>query len=162
MIVSRLGAALAVALLLPACATVTRGTKQNYVITSQPDGAAVALTTGQTCVTPCKLKLKRKDDFTARLTKDGFEPAEAKVESKISGGGGAAVAGNILLGGLIGGVVDSTNGSLNSLFPASLDVALKPVAVATVAVAEVAAQPAAAAPAEAPAAVAPAPTGTPN
>ncbi|ARS26728.1 PEGA domain-containing protein [Sphingomonas sp. KC8] len=166
---SRLGVALAVALLLPACATVTRGTQQKYVITSQPEGAAVALTTGQTCVTPCKLKLKRKHDFTARFTKEGFEPAEAQVESKFSGGGGAAAAGNILIGGIIGGVVDGSNGSLNNLFPDKLDVVLKPVAVADaaapVAVAETtaaaAAEPAVSA-VETPAASVPAPTGTPN
>ncbi|WP_380878835.1 hypothetical protein ACFB49_18880 [Sphingomonas sp. DBB INV C78] len=168
MIGMRLGAVLTAALLLSACATVTRGTKQSYAITSKPEGAAVTLTTGETCVTPCKLKLKRKNEFTARLTKEGYEPAEAKVESKFSGGGGAAAAGNILIGGVIGAVVDGTNGSLNSLFPSSLDVEMKPVAVAA------AEAPVAAVATEQPSttepttqqptaeAQAPAPTGSPN
>ena len=47
----------AVSMLLPACATVTRGTSQKYAIESTPAQADVALSTGQTCVTPCKLKL---------------------------------------------------------------------------------------------------------
>lgn len=129
----RLGVAILAASSLSACATITRGTKQKYSIVSEPAGADVVLTTGQKCVTPCKLKLKRKNDFTARITKDGFQPHEVEVESKFSGGGGAAVAGNVLAGGLIGAVVDGTNGSLNSLFPGSLDVKLVPVAAAVVA-----------------------------
>lgn len=127
----RIGAAMLAASSLAACATVTRGTKQSYKIMSEPSGANVALTTGETCVTPCKLKLKRKHDFTATFTMDGYEPAEANVESKFSGGGGAALAGNVLVGGIIGGAVDGANGSLNSLFPGELNVTLVPLSQAS-------------------------------
>ncbi|RHW17263.1 hypothetical protein D1610_12035 [Sphingomonas gilva] len=128
----RLGAAVLVASSLSACATITRGTKQNYEITSQPPGADVALSTGDKCVTPCKLKLKRKDAFTAKFAKAGYEPMEANVESKLSGGGGAAAAGNLLFGGIIGGVVDGSNGSLNSLYPGKLEVTLVPASSAEI------------------------------
>jgi hypothetical protein len=111
-------------LLLPACATITRGTKEQFVIESTPAKAEVALSTGQTCVTPCKLKLKRKDGFVATFTKAGYEPTKAEVQSKFSGGGAAAGAGNILVGGVIGAVVDGTNGSLNDLKPNPLKVTL--------------------------------------
>jgi hypothetical protein len=117
--------------LLPACATVTRGTSQKYAIESMPSGAAVQLTTGLSCTTPCKLKLKRKDSFTARFTKDGYEPAEVEVTSKVAGGGVAAgTVGNFLAGGIIGSAVDATNGSMRTLFPEALSVTLKPVAPA--------------------------------
>jgi hypothetical protein len=119
-----------VTLLLPACATVTRGTKETYVIESTPPGADVALSNGQKCVTPCKLKLKRKPGFTATITKAGYEPVEAVVESELSVGGGAAAAGNVLIGGIVGGIVDGSNGSLNDLTPNPLQVTLKPVAQA--------------------------------
>lgn len=125
----RLGAAISAVLVLSGCATVTRGTKQKYTITSEPSGADVTLTTGETCVTPCKLKLKRKNSFTAKATKAGYESAEAKVQSKFAGGGGAAVAGNVLVGGIIGAAVDGSNGSLNSLFPGKLNFTLKAVEV---------------------------------
>lgn len=120
----RIGAAVLAASSLAACATITRGTKQKYEIVSEPAGADVSLTTGQSCVTPCKLKLKRKDDFTATISKPGYETVKAEVESKVSGGGAAGMAGNVLVGGIIGGVVDATNGSLNSLFPDKIDVKL--------------------------------------
>jgi hypothetical protein len=118
----------AVSMLLPACATVTRGTSQKYVIESEPPQADVALSTGQKCVTPCKLKLKRKHGFTASFSKPGYAPQQAQVKSKFSGGGAAAGAGNILAGGVIGAVVDGTNGSLNNLTPNPLRVTLVPLA----------------------------------
>lgn len=143
----RLGAAVLVVSSLSACATITRGTKTKYSIVSEPAGADVMLTTGQTCVTPCKIKLKRKLDFTARITKEGYEPHETKVESKLSGGGGVAGAGNILLGGVIGGIVDGTNGSMNSLFPDKIEAKLVPVAAVAPIADPSAAEPAAAEPA---------------
>ncbi|HEX8379141.1 MAG TPA: hypothetical protein VF619_01175 [Allosphingosinicella sp.] len=118
----------AATMLLPACATVTRGTSQKYVIESEPPQADVALSTGQKCVTPCKLKLKRKHGFTATFNKPGYAQQEAQVKSKFSGGGAAAGAGNILAGGVIGAVVDGTNGSLNNLTPNPLMVTLVPLA----------------------------------
>jgi hypothetical protein len=112
------------ALLLTGCATVTRGTSQKFAIESAPPGAGVALSTGQTCVTPCKLKLKRKHGFTATFTKTGFETYRTEVKSKFSGGGAAATAGNVLIGGLIGAAVDGSSGALNNLTPNPLKVKL--------------------------------------
>jgi hypothetical protein len=73
------------------------------------------------------MKLKRKEGFTATVTKPGYQSESASVESKFSGGGGVAAAGNILVGGIIGGIVDGTNGSLNSFFPRALSLVLKPL-----------------------------------
>ena len=114
----------AASLLLPACATVTRGTSQKFNIESSPSEAQVTLSTGQNCVTPCKLKLKRKPGFVATFKKDGYQPQDVTVESKLGGGGIVAGAGNVLLGGVIGGIVDGTNGSMNNLSPSPLTVTL--------------------------------------
>jgi hypothetical protein len=128
----RFGAAAILALSLSACATVTRGTKQNFEFKSSPEGASMSTSTGVNCVTPCVLKMKRKDAFEVTFTKDGFEPQRARVESKIKGGGVVAGAGNLLVGGIIGGIVDGSNGSLNSLTPDKLDVTLVPLVTAAV------------------------------
>ena len=112
---------------LSACATVTRGTTQKFEITTMPTAADVKLSTGQTCVTPCKLKLKRRPGFTATVAKSGYQTQDVIVESKIKGGGVVAGAGNIILGGVIGGLVDGTNGSLYSLTPDPLNVTLVPL-----------------------------------
>jgi len=124
----------AVSLLLPACATVTRGTSQKFKIESSPSEAQVSLSTGQNCVTPCKLKLKRKPGFVATFKKDGYQSQDVTVESKLGGGGLVAGAGNVLLGGVIGGIVDGTNGSMNNLSPSPLTVTLLPVAAVAAAV----------------------------
>lgn len=122
----RLAGVFAAALSLPACATITRGTKETYIIETVPPGADVALSTGQKCKTPCSMKLKRKDGFTAKITKPGYARVDTQVKPKIKGGGGTAAAGNILFGGIIGGVVDGTNGSLMDLTPNPLKVTLTP------------------------------------
>lgn len=120
----RIAGVLLCAASLAACATVTRGTRQNYVIETDPAGAQIALSTGQTCVSPCTLRLKRKHDFTVTATMEGYETATAQVESRIRGGGVAAGAGNLLIGGIIGGIVDGTNGSMNDLRPNPLRITM--------------------------------------
>ena len=124
--IGMIGGVLAVSVMLAGCATVTRGTRQTFKIESTPTAAKVELSNGETCVTPCVLKLKRRPGFTATFTKDGYETKTVKVDSEIHGGGVAAGAGNVLVGGIIGGIVDGSNGSLNSLSPNPLQVTLQP------------------------------------
>ncbi len=145
----------AASLLLPACATVTRGTSQKFNIESSPTQAQVTLSTGQNCVTPCQIKLKRRPGFTATIKKEGYQTMEATVESKLGGGGAVAGAGNLLAGGLIGGIVDGSNGSMNNLTPNPLKVTLLPVAPVAAEVAPVAPAPATVVPSQASEAAAP-------
>ena len=119
---------LAVAVIsLSACATVTRGTKETFKVITTPSAAAVALSTGERCTSPCALKLKRKTEFTVTATKQGYAPATARIQSKIKGGGVAGAAGNLVFGGIIGGVVDGSNGSMRDLTPNPLYMTLQPV-----------------------------------
>lgn len=152
----RIGAAVLAALSLSACATVTRGTKQTFKVVSTPSEADVELSTGEKCKTPCKLKLKRKKEFTVTVSKPGYVPVKTDIQSKFTGG--VALAGNALIGGLIGGGVDASNGSLNSLKPNPLEVTL--VAADATAVAPAAPAPAGASDAPVPPASAPASTET--
>lgn len=122
--IGRLAAIVVLAGALPACATITRGTDETYVIESEPPGATAALSTGISCTTPCSLRVKRRQGFTVDITREGYEPVKATVTSGVSGGGGAAMAGNVILGGIIGAVVDGTNGSMNELRPNPLRVNL--------------------------------------
>ena len=52
---------------------------------------------------------------------------DREVDSKLGCGGAVAGAGNIILGGVIGGIVDGTNGSMNNLTPNPLKITLVPV-----------------------------------
>lgn len=109
-----------------ACATMTRGTTQSFVVESTPPGASVETSNGFTCVaTPCTFKMSRKDAFSVTLAMDGYVTQTHAIESKMSGGGGAALAGNLLVGGIIGAGVDASSGALNDLTPNPLIVTLE-------------------------------------
>ena len=100
-----------VALSLPACATITRGTSQQFTVTSTPPGARVSTSNGFSCeATPCTFRMPRKDAFRATVSLDGYVTQDHEIESRMSGAGGAGFAGNVLVGGVIGMAVDGTSG----------------------------------------------------
>lgn len=112
---------------LGACATVTRGSSQAWTVETTPGGAAVVTTTGFKCsATPCTFKMKRKKEFDVTITKPGYKPYTASVTNQISGKGGAALAGNVLVGGLVGLGVDAATGASKDLTPNPLIVTLEP------------------------------------
>jgi hypothetical protein len=106
------------------CATITRGTKDTLVIESDPPGAKVTLSTGATGTTPTAFKLPRKHDLTVQIEKPGYEPLTIQVKSQISGAGGVGMAGNVLIGGLIGAGVDVGTGAMDDLRPNPIKVTL--------------------------------------
>ena len=110
----------AASLALGGCATVINGTSQDVKFQSDPGGAQVKLTGGQNCTTPCEVSLKRRHDLRADFTKPGYKPAYVLIQSKTGG----AMAGNLLLGGIIGGAVDAANGASNHLHPSPVNVKL--------------------------------------
>ena len=116
-----------VAALTAGCATITRGTTESFVIETRPAGAEAKLSNGLYCTTPCSVKVKRRGDFVVTLTKDGYETTTATVTSSIDGGGSAGMAGNVLLGGVIGAGVDAGTGAMHSHKPNPLVVELVPL-----------------------------------
>lgn len=112
--------------LLAGCATITRGTSESFVIETDPVGATAHLTNGLACVTPCSLKVKRRGDFVVTIKKDGYETVNATVTSSIDGAGAAGMAGNVVLGGVIGAGVDAGTGAMHSHKPNPLVVKLIP------------------------------------
>ena len=107
----------ATALAVSGCATITRGTTETLAIQTEPEGASVELSSGLTCRTPCSLELKRKNDYRLYVRKAGYQDATLMVESRLAGSGAAGMAGNVLIGGIIGIGVDSVTGATNSLQP---------------------------------------------
>lgn len=126
-----IGVFLALAL-LSGCATITRGTSESFVIETDPPGAAATLTNGMSCTTPCSLKVKRRGDFVVTLEREGYEPVTATVTSSVDGGGAAGMAGNVILGGLIGAGVDAGSGAMHSHKPNPLTVTMVKVGEAPV------------------------------
>lgn len=115
-----------VALSLPACATITRGSSQEFTVESTPPGARVSTSNGFQCdATPCTFRMPRKDEFRATVSMDGYVAQDHDIKSGISGGGAAGLAGNIIFGGVIGAVVDGSSGAMNDLTPNPLVVILR-------------------------------------
>jgi hypothetical protein len=107
---------------LSGCATIVNGTHQDVRFNSEPGGAVVALIDGKTCTTPCEFSMRRGDDSKVNFNKDGFKPEYVYIQSRTSG----ATFGNIIAGGLIGGVVDGSNGASNHLYPVPVYIRLVP------------------------------------
>jgi hypothetical protein len=120
-------AALAGVMFLSGCATVTRGRTETWTVSSSPSGAAVRTTAGFQCEsTPCSFTIRRKSKFDVTVSKDGYQTFTGKVDNKISGRGGAGMAGNVLAGGLIGIGVDAATGSALDVYPNPMRVILEP------------------------------------
>lgn len=100
----------AAGLSLSACATVTKGTSEDVHFRSHPSGLEVEMSNGMRCTTPCQLKVSRKESFVATF-KRGNDKRTIVVETRMRGSGGAALAGNILVGGIVGIGVDAATGS---------------------------------------------------
>lgn len=129
---------------LSACATVTRGTQTAWEVQTDPGGAQVTTSHGHQCPsTPCAIKMPRKSEFTATITKEGYETATVVVTNKVGGGGAAGMAGNVLVGGLIGAGVDSVSGAMLDLTPNPAVVKLEPKKTTTAAAPAAAPAPAA-------------------
>jgi hypothetical protein len=105
--------ALAAALLLSGCATMIRGTKQEVSINSDPPGAEVAISNGQSCVTPCTIEAKRKQSLQVTFRKQGCRTATRSMVPTLSGGGA-----------IMGGFVDYGTGAVYNLEPNPLLVTL--------------------------------------
>lgn len=114
-------------LVLGGCATITRGTKEVLVVESEPVGAQVRTSTGLTGTTPATFKVKRRGGFVVDITKEGYEPVSVQVSSHISAAGGAGMAGNVILGGIIGAAVDAGTGAMHTLKPNPIQVKLNPI-----------------------------------
>jgi hypothetical protein len=117
---------ISLALISGACATITRGTSQDWTVTTEPAGATVSLSNGERCKSPCTLKLKRKFPFKVEICRAEFETVVTDVQSSIKGAGAAGMAGNVLVGGLIGIGIDAGTGANKDLIPNPMAIKLVP------------------------------------
>lgn len=143
--------------MLGGCATVTRGTETNVQFESSPAGAEVrtqfvdmcaisecrttgadgaqeivqpttaAPEYGPTCTTPCSVRVSRKQALIATFTKPGFEPQTVNVSLQVANAGAAGLAGNVLIGGVVGLGVDAVSGAALEHVPNPAVVTLRPL-----------------------------------
>jgi hypothetical protein len=120
------------AALLSGCASVTRGTTENISISSTPSGVEATITgmdVPTSCLTPCAIVVKRSADITVAFNKEGFEPQIVPLTTEVAGSGAAGFAGNILLGGGVGMIVDGVTSAAMDHKPNPVIVNMRPAYV---------------------------------
>ncbi|WP_179315208.1 PEGA domain-containing protein [Winogradskyella undariae] len=108
-------------LLLSSCATIISGSRQNVEITSEPSSAKVYINEIEIGQTPVQKNLKRNQEYQLTLKLDGYKTYETKLEKKFN----AWYIGNVLIGGIIGLVIDPITGAMHKLKPEEIDGNLK-------------------------------------
>ncbi len=106
-----------------ACATIIHGRSQDVTFASQPPGATVRIDGAVKGVTPTSITLRRNKHYVVTFEKDGYEPEERVLKSKVS----PWVLGNVIVGGLVGLVIDLSAGGAWKLSEDEVNVGLHPV-----------------------------------
>ncbi|MGJ8639032.1 MAG: PEGA domain-containing protein [Opitutaceae bacterium] len=123
-----LSVSLALSILVSGCATVVRGGSEEVTIQSDPPGAQVKLSTGQSGTTPWVVEAKRNSNLYVTITKDGYKPLETALLSSIDGASlGIGTAANFLFLPIVNDVIDYKTGANYSLKPNPLFVTLIPI-----------------------------------
>lgn len=104
------------ALLLSSCASIVNGTTQDETITSVPRGAHVMIDGEHYGNTPVTATLRRKKEHNIEIMLPGYQPAKFTMEQHVSGW----YFGNILLGGIVGLIVDYADGAIYKLEPSKI------------------------------------------
>jgi hypothetical protein len=102
-----------VCVILTGCATIMRGTEQQISINTNPVGAKVEFSNGQSCNAPCSLNVKRDQPLQLTIRKDGCSTQTASMIPALAGGG-------VMLGGFI----DYGTGAVYDLQPNPLTITL--------------------------------------
>ena len=104
------------------CASIVKGTRQTVAVETNPPGATISIgQTHETSVSPAQLTLKRKNEYELKIEKPGYRTEYVQVDRNLSGWFWA----NFVSWGLIGIIVDLTNGAGYKLEPKEVNVELK-------------------------------------
>jgi hypothetical protein len=101
------------ALSLTGCATIIRGTEQEVAVNTNPIGATVQFSNGQSCTSPCRIKSKRDQSLLITITKESCATQTTTMMPTLAGGG-------VIWGGLI----DYGTGAVYDLQPNPVTVTL--------------------------------------
>jgi hypothetical protein len=102
------------------CATIVKGTKQDIKLNSDPPGATAVIDRDIAVKTPATVKLSRKEVHTVVFTLEGYESKTVYLNQAME----PWVWGNVVLGGIIGLLVDVSSGAANRLTPQEINVPL--------------------------------------
>ena len=109
------------------CATIATGGggRQSVSIATEPPGAEVIVDGQAVGPSPVNVMLTRKTEHVVEVQSPGYESAHVLIRSKFN----PWVVGNIVVGGLIGVVVDVVTDATWKLSDNALQIQLQPLAV---------------------------------
>ncbi|MBC5863320.1 PEGA domain-containing protein [Flavobacterium sp. K77] len=110
---SFISASLAFVLLCSSCATIVSGSKQNVKFESNPSQATILVDEVEVGKTPFEIKLSRKSEHEVLIKLDGYKNYQTTLTKKFN----AWYLGNILIGGLVGLIIDPVTGAIYNLTP---------------------------------------------
>lgn len=108
-------------LLLYGCAIIFSGTNAGVKMNSSPDGAEVWVNGAKAGTTPCKIELKKSQEYSIEFRKDGYTPRTYRITNSV--GAGWVVLD--VLGGLIPVVVDAATGAWYGLSDDNINLVLE-------------------------------------
>lgn len=141
--------ALPILALATGCASITRGSNDSLVVNSTPSQADIKVYRTNAGFnakeiknntvedptnpgagpligkTPGSFKLARKGEYRVVISKEGYKTAEVEVGNRLSGAGGAGMAGNALIGGVVGVIIDANTGATKDLTPNPIEITLE-------------------------------------
>ncbi len=110
-------------LCMGSCASIIHGSMQEVDFSSQPSGATISIDGQEVGKTPKTIELRRKgrekgdkskkNSYEVKIALDGYYPYEIKIKRDMDGW----FLGNIIFGGVIGIIIDASNGSMYKLTP---------------------------------------------
>ena len=108
-------------LIFTGCATLFSGSNQTILIDSNPKKAKIEINGEKIGDTPFSAVLKRNNEYQVKIYLEGYKTYNMYLQKKINGW----VFGNILLGGIIGIIVDAATGAMYNLSPKAINIDLK-------------------------------------
>lgn len=123
--IQRLLALLLLGLSTSACATLTTGTSHNLTVITEPPGAVCELRRSDDIIgvvnpTPGTVRISKSSrEVTIRCNRDGLPEATTSLQPGFQ----AMTVGNLLLGGVVGIVVDAASGAAGT-YPSSVTIAM--------------------------------------
>lgn len=108
-----LSCSLALTLLMSSCATIVSGSKQKVKFSSNPSSATIFIDEVEVGKTPFEIKLARKMEHSVLIKLEGYQTYKTNLTKKFN----AWYIGNILVGGLIGIIIDPITGAIYNLTP---------------------------------------------
>ena len=93
------------------------GSKQNIKFTSNPSSASIFIDEVEVGKTPFEIKLARKSEHEIMIKLEGYQTYQTTLTKKLNGW----IFGNILVGGIIGVIIDPITGAMYNLTPVQIN-----------------------------------------